>query len=92
MALAWQCPLAGRKPTRHLDEGSQGTTTNSGRNASDGPIRAHAGLMRVNGHEIGHIHGEYPLAVDDLTEGFKVTGNPQDIDVICIGCKVSAWP
>jgi hypothetical protein len=51
-----------------------------------------ANLSRVDGHEVASLHGEFPNMVDSLPDGFKVVGDPRDIDVICTECNVSAWP
>jgi hypothetical protein len=51
-----------------------------------------ANLTRSDGHAVAFRHGEYLIAVDSPAEGFKVVGDPQDIDVLCVKCNVSAWP
>ena len=51
-----------------------------------------ANLTRLPSPLVGHMHGEYLIIVDGLTDGFKAVGDPRDIDVICTRCNVSAWP
>jgi hypothetical protein len=51
-----------------------------------------ANLIRTDGHEVALAHGEYLIRVDSLPDDFKVVGDPQDIDVFCVKCNVSAWP
>jgi hypothetical protein len=51
-----------------------------------------ANLSRVDGQESKSLHGDYLIVIDSLPENFKVAGKPQDIDIFCIKCNVSAWP
>jgi hypothetical protein len=51
-----------------------------------------ANLSCVDGQESKALHADYLIVIDSLPENFKVAGKPQDIDVFCIKCNVSAWP
>jgi hypothetical protein len=51
-----------------------------------------ANLTLMDGHEVPLAHGEYLIRVDSLPDDFEVVGDPQDIDVFCVKCNVSAWP